>query len=81
MATLADLDAAIAAENDSLVSLQALTVQLDTDVQNLANKVGQGQDFSAELAAVQSGVATLTTAVTNVQTADTTANPPPPPTP
>lgn len=71
--TLAQLDAAIAAENSSLTSLQALSTQLDSDVAALVAAVNGGQDFTNELAAVQSGVSTLSTAAANVQSADTAA--------
>ena|SRR6266850_1526083 len=69
--TLAQVDAAIAAENTSLVSLAALATKLDADVTALAAKVGAGQDFTAELDAVQANAGLLATVATNVQSADT----------
>lgn len=71
--TLAQLDAAIAAENASLTSLSQLSTQLDTDVAALVTAINNGQDFTNELNAVQTGASTLATAVANVQSADTAA--------
>jgi uncharacterized protein YoxC len=79
--TLAQLDAAIAAENVTLTSLVALSNQLITDVNALVAKVGSGADFTNELNAVQANAALLQTASTNVQTADSAANPPAAPAP
>jgi hypothetical protein len=69
--TLAQLDAAIAAENTSIASLVALATKLDTDVTALVAKVNTGADFTAELNAVQANAGLLSTATTNVQSADT----------
>jgi hypothetical protein len=85
--TLAELDAAIAAENTAITSLdQGLnalvtqTAQLVTDVAALAAKLTAGADYTNELNAVQSGAAltsqsatSLSTAAANVTSADTDA--------
>ena|ERR1700729_797186 len=71
--TLAQLDAAIAAENTSITSLVSLATQLDTDVTALVAKVNSGADFTNELNAVQTNAGLLSTATANVQSADTSA--------
>lgn len=71
--SLADLDAAIAAENTKLTSLEALAAQLVTDVAALAAKVNAGQDFTAELNALQANSALLDSTVSDVTSADTSA--------
>lgn len=72
-ATLADLDAAIAAENAKLTSLETLATQLVADVAALAAKVNEGQDFTAELQALQANSALLDSTVSSVTSADATA--------
>jgi hypothetical protein len=85
--TLAQLDAAIAAENAQLTSLdsglQALTAQttqLVTDVAALVAKVNAGADFTNELNAVTAGAALasdsatqLSDSVASVTSADASA--------
>jgi chromosome segregation ATPase len=85
--TLAQLDAAIAAENTAITSLdQGLnalvtqTAQLVTDVAALAAKLTAGMDYTNELNAVQAGAAltsqsatSLSTGAASVTAADTDA--------
>lgn len=73
VATLADLDAAIAAENTKLTSLETLATQLVADVDALVKKVNAGADFTSELNAVQANTALLDTATSSVTSADTSA--------
>jgi hypothetical protein len=71
VATLQDLDAAIAAETQENATLLSAVTQLDTDVTALIQKIEGGQDFSAEIAAVQANLATITGVVQAAQTEDT----------
>lgn len=80
VATLADLDAAIAAETTENATLLSAVTQLDTDVTALIAKIGQGQDFTAELNAVNANIATITGVVTSATAEDAAvqaANPTP----
>jgi len=84
---LSDLDAAIAAQNTKLTSLdsgmtalKSSTAQLVIDVAALAAKLLAGADYTAELNAVTAGsalvdntTATLANAVIDVSGADTSA--------
>jgi chromosome segregation ATPase len=78
MATIADLDAAIAAEKADLdsfgTSVQALTAlatQLGVDIAALIAKAQNGEDFSAELTALQANKAELDSTIAAVAAAQT----------
>lgn len=73
MATLQDVDAAIAAENAQLQSLATLAAKLVSDVDALVKALKNGVDYTNELNAIQGNAALLQTAVGNVQSADTEA--------
>lgn len=78
--TLADLDAAIAADTTeettlagAVTSLATLITQLGTDINALIAKVQAGQDFTNELNAVNANLATATATATSVASATTAA--------
>lgn len=79
--TLAQLDAAIAAETQENATLVSTVTQLATDITALIAAVNNGQDFTNELNAVNANLATITGVVTQAATEDAAvkgATPPPP---
>lgn len=76
--TLAQLDAAIAAETTEDATLLTAVTAVQTDITNLLAKIAAGTpvDVTSELTAVNANLATVTGAVTNLQAADAAANPP-----
>ncbi len=78
MATLADLDAAIAAQTTEVATLTAAVEKVDADITALLAKIAGGGavDVTAELTAIQANTTAITAAVTAAQAADVAANPP-----
>ena len=75
--TISDIDAALAAEDQTLASLTAIIVKIVADIQALLAEIASGvvlQDVTAEVNKIQSQTAVLQQAVSDLSGADTSAN-------
>ena len=79
MAQIDDLNAAIAAEDVEITDIMASIAAVAADITRLIALVAAGNiptDLTAQLTAVQSHLATLTTGAAQLKAADAEANPP-----
>ena len=77
MAQIDDLNAAIQAEDGQVTAMQAVLVKIDADITALLAKIAAGAtgpDLTAQIQAIQSHVASLTTANQQLVDDDTKAN-------
>ena len=77
MAAIDDLNAAIKAEDGQVTAMQAVLVKIGADIDALLAKVsagGTGPDLTAAIQAIQSHVASLTTANAQLAAEDAKSN-------
>ncbi len=78
MAILSDLDAALAAQDSAMTSLEAELGKVESDLATLAANPGTAPDVSAELLRIQSNTSRINAALAAVKAADDSAVPPAP---